>query len=53
MEAIEFFKTRNPDTVMRTVREVVHRTPLDVRETKLIRAMCFEVLRYLERMGVR
>jgi len=53
LEAIEFFKTRNPDTVMRTVREVVHRTPLDVRETKLIRAMCFEVLRYLERMGVR
>ena len=53
LEAIEFFKTRNPDTVMRSVRDVVHRTPLDVREVKLVRAMCFEVLRYLERTGVR
>jgi TrmH family RNA methyltransferase len=53
LEAIDFFKTRNPDAVMRTVREVVHRTPLDIREAKLLRAMCFEVLRYLEREGVR
>jgi len=53
LDAIEFFKTRNPEAIMRTVREVLHRTPLDAREARLIRAMCFEVLRYLERMGVR
>jgi TrmH family RNA methyltransferase len=51
--AIEFFKTRNPEAIMRTVREVLHRATLDAREAKLARAMCFEVLRYLERKGVR
>ncbi len=51
--AIEFFKTRNPASIMRTVREVVHRTPMDGRETALLRAMCIEVVRYLERMGLR
>jgi TrmH family RNA methyltransferase len=53
LDAIEFFKARNPDVVMRTVRSVVHRTPLDAREAKLIKAMCMEVVRYLERTGPR
>lgn len=53
LDAVEFFKTRNPEAIMRTVREVLHRVPLDAREAKLVRAMCFEVLRYLERQGVR
>jgi len=53
LDAIEFFKTRNPDMVMRTVRTVVHRTPLDAREAKLLKAMCMEVLRFLERKGAR
>jgi tRNA/rRNA methyltransferase/tRNA (cytidine32/uridine32-2'-O)-methyltransferase len=53
LDAIEFFKTRNPEYVMRTVRDLVHRTPLDAREAKLLRAMCIEVVRYLERVGVR
>jgi len=53
LDAIEFFKTRNPDMVMRTVRTVVHRTPLDAREAKLLKAMCIEVVRFLERKGVR
>lgn len=53
LHAIEFFKTRNPNVVMRTVREVGQRTSLDQREAKLIRAMCIEVVRYLERKGVR
>jgi len=53
LEAIEFFKTRNPTRIMRTVREVAHRTPMDAREVSLLKAMCVEVLRYLERMGVR
>ncbi len=53
LEGIEFFKTRNPEPVVRTVREVTHRASLDAREAKLIQAMCMEVLRYLERRGVR
>lgn len=52
LEAINFFKTRKKESVMRTVREVVHRVPLDQREAKLLRAMCIEVVRYLERTGV-
>jgi TrmH family RNA methyltransferase len=47
--AIEFFKTRSRTAIMRTVRSVLHRTPLDLREVKLARAMCIEVRRYLER----
>jgi TrmH family RNA methyltransferase len=53
LDAIDFFKARNPDVVMRTVRTVVHRAPLDAREAKLIKAMCMEVLRYFERKGLR
>ncbi len=53
LDAIEFFKTRNPASIMRTVREVAHRTPMDAREVNLLKAMCVEVVRYLERMGVR
>ncbi|MBE0592480.1 MAG: TrmJ/YjtD family RNA methyltransferase [Gemmatimonadales bacterium] len=53
LEAIEFFKTGNPEPIVRTVREVTHRASLDAREAKLIQAMCMEVLRFLERSGVR
>lgn len=52
LSAIEFFKSRNPEPIMRTVREVTHRVPLDTREAKLLKAMCIEVLRYLERRGL-
>ena len=51
--AIEFFKTKNAELVMRTVRSIVHRVPLDGREAKLARAMCYEVVHFLERKGIR
>jgi TrmH family RNA methyltransferase len=51
LRAIDFFKTRQEEGVMRTVREVVHRTPLDEREAKLLRAMAIEVLKYGERLA--
>src|SRR5262245_2104299 len=51
LQAIEFFKTRNADAVMRTIREVAHRTPLDAREVKLLRAMAIEVTKYGERLA--
>jgi len=49
--AIEFFKTRNADGVMRTMREIAHRGPLDAREVKLLRAMAIEVTKYGERLA--
>ncbi len=51
LRAIDFFKTRQVDGVMRTLREVLHRTPLDQREAKLLRAMAIEVVKYGERLA--
>jgi TrmH family RNA methyltransferase len=53
LDAVEFFKSRNPEPIMRTVRDAVHRASLDAREAKLVQAMCLEVVRFLERHGVR
>ena len=51
LRGIEFFKTRNADNVMRTMREIAHRTPLDLREVKLLRAIAIEVTKYGERLA--
>jgi tRNA/rRNA methyltransferase len=51
LRVIEFFKTRQAENVLRTVREVIHRTPLDAREAKLLRAMAIEVVKYGERLA--
>ncbi len=51
LQAIEFFKTRNADGVMRTMREIAHRAPLDAREVKLLRAIAIEVTKYGERLA--
>jgi TrmH family RNA methyltransferase len=51
LRAIEFFKTRNPEMVLRTVRDAVHRVPLDAREAKLFRAIAIEVVKYGERLA--
>jgi len=50
--AIEFFKTRQPDRVMRGFRELLYRAELDGREAALVRAMGIEVRRFLERNGI-
>jgi TrmH family RNA methyltransferase len=49
--AIEFFKTRRSESVMRSFREIIFRAGLDGREASLVRAMGIEVVRYLERVG--
>ena len=49
---IEFFKTRQPESVMRSLREVMYRARMDGREAALIRAMGIEVRRFLERKGI-
>lgn len=50
LSAIDFFKTRQPELVMRSLREVYFRASLDEREAALIRAMGIEVSKYLERI---
>ena len=51
LAAIEFFKTRNVELIMRSVRSLLFRAKPDARELSLVRAMGIEVLRYLERTG--
>lgn len=49
LDAIEFFKTRQVEHIMRTVRSLTARAAPDARELSLIRAMAIEVIRYMER----
>ena len=46
---IAFFKTRNDEHIMRTLRSLVFRAAADGREVNLLRAMAIEVLRTIER----
>lgn len=48
---IDFFKTRQPDLVLRSFREIVFRAGLDAREASLIRAIGIEVFRFYERQA--
>lgn len=53
LDAIEFFKTTETKaSILRTLRDLIHRMTPDEREAKLARAMCREVLNYLQRKGV-
>jgi tRNA (cytidine32/uridine32-2'-O)-methyltransferase len=49
--AIDFFKTRRSESVMRSLREILYRAELDGREASLVRAMGIEIVRYLQRVG--
>lgn len=49
LAAIDFFKTRNPELIMRTVRSLAFRAAPDARELELVRAMLIEVGRALRR----
>ena len=49
LEAIEFFKTRQVEHIMRTVRSLTVRAGPDARELSLIRAMAIEVTNYMKR----
>jgi TrmH family RNA methyltransferase len=51
LSAIEFFKTRDAERVVRTLRDILHRTSLDAREVKLLRAMAIEVAKYGRRIA--
>ena len=49
LERIEFFKTRFPEHIMRTLRSLVFRASPNARELSLMRAMTIEVVNYIDR----
>ncbi|HTE48205.1 MAG TPA: TrmH family RNA methyltransferase [Gemmatimonadaceae bacterium] len=53
LASIEFFKTRFPEHIMRTLRSLTFRAAPNARELSLMRAMSLEVLNYIERMRKR
>lgn len=50
LEAIQFFKTRQHEHIMRSVRSLVFRASPDTRELALLRAIFIEVLRTIDRI---
>lgn len=50
LDALDFFRTRNPEHVMRTLRSLTARADVDARELSLLRAMAIEVLRTIDRV---
>ena len=50
LETINFFKTRYPEHIMRSVRSLAYRAAPDSREIALLRAISIEVLRTVERI---
>lgn len=53
LQAIAYFKTRNPELVMRVVRSLVFRAAPDARELLLVRTAAIEVLRTIDRESRR
>jgi len=51
LDAVEFFKTRYPEHIMRSLRAITFRAAPDERELALLRATALEILRFLERTG--
>jgi tRNA C32,U32 (ribose-2'-O)-methylase TrmJ len=49
LRVIDFYKGKNPEAIMRTVRAVLRRAELDSREATLLRAMAIEVQKVLGR----
>ncbi|MEO7082763.1 MAG: TrmJ/YjtD family RNA methyltransferase [Gemmatimonadaceae bacterium] len=52
LTAIQFFKTRFPEHIMRTFRSLAFRAAPNARELSLMRAMVIEITNYLKRKGV-
>ncbi|MFN2566582.1 MAG: RNA methyltransferase [Gemmatimonadaceae bacterium] len=51
LHAIDFFKTRNVEHIMRSVRSLTVRAAPDSRELSLLRSIALEVINYLVRTG--
>jgi len=52
LSSIEFFKTRFPEYIIRSMRSLTFRAAPDAREILLMRAIAIEVVRFLERAGI-
>ncbi len=50
LQTIEFFKTRNREMIMRSLRAVTRRAEPSAREVKLLRAIAIEIRKYFERV---
>jgi TrmH family RNA methyltransferase len=50
LSALDFYRTRNADLILRTVRSLAFRAAPDAREIELMRAMAIEVVRTLDRV---
>lgn len=50
LEAIDFFKTRYAEHILRSVRSLTYRAAPDSREVVLLRAIAIEVLRTMDRI---
>lgn len=50
LAALDFFRTRNPELVLRTIRSLAFRAAPDAREIELVRAMAIEVVRTIDRV---
>jgi tRNA C32,U32 (ribose-2'-O)-methylase TrmJ len=49
LHRIEFFKSRTPESILRTLRTVISRAEPDLQEAGLLRAIGFEIGHYLDR----
>jgi TrmH family RNA methyltransferase len=49
--AVDFFKSRQAESVMRTIRTLAHRSDLDAREAGFLRAIAIEVVKHVERLN--
>ena len=52
LSAIDFYKARKPEAVMRTLRTIISRAEPDLREARLLAAVGFEIGNYLRRHDI-
>ena len=52
LAAIDFYKARKPEAVIRTLRTLIARAEPDLREARLLAAVGFEIGNYLQRQGI-
>jgi tRNA/rRNA methyltransferase/tRNA (cytidine32/uridine32-2'-O)-methyltransferase len=45
LQSVEFFKTNNPELILRSLRSLTYRAAPDLREISLMKAMAYEVLK--------
>jgi len=50
LDRVEFFRAREPQAVLRTLRTLIGRAEPDLRESRLIRAIGFEIQKYLDQV---